>query len=907
MMGILLRPIRRRLALLAAPALILVGVALAGAQPSLGLTRGEASVEDIERMIARWNYAQAIPEALARTRSAGDRSTLARAHLLAARAFAVKGIEYRDAAARYEGVRHLGQAFSLEPTLKNEPDAAWLRANLATFRHPRALCLAALEEARRELEDNDRNPQAHFYLGMVYHFLTTSPEFSHSKAEQDSLRQQAVAAMAQAVRLNDRRYEYWAYYITVLINSGLADEARQAAQEMAEKCDMASGPTPASVAVPHVLAAAFLPGDEGRAHIRRQAEQSVGDGDLQLQAAMTWAAEDADLCREKLEFLLRNLDQGYLRLAPWRARTEMRALYRLAGLYSEAEELNNSLATYDRIIQLSPYYAEARFNRGVIYRLQAERAEGAEQRLALLRKAEREFAAQIDANWQDRYMAAREQLDQTRELMAELTRLIGPVPVAPSPQDVDTISSAPLTPQTVIDLPVTVGQGVGPLRLGAPADDVWRLLGEPHRVYRMDDGSARLDYQQTCYMDVLVSAVPERIHEIHLVKGFLGRTGEGIQLDMSLEEVLEQIGRPIETVDATAREISSLARGRDRILYRQLLGATVVASTYVDAARGVSYVFDKSDQLVQITLFSPDATLALTGPPVPGGREGDVGVDLAIRAPDIFAFLDDAQGWMLAARVHNLGRTPQSVDVSFFDGLAESGGQLIGQTDVFIEPGAKRAALIAWDPPAGSTYVQVMVDPDNLIAEDNEINNLAGRRITIQGDRAIHDQLLTDDIQMSFVNDPLLPGTWRAIDLVETREAWSAQRRTWRGQFPLREIGFQADGQTSLPNWTWTRGVVINRSNQTAARYEIRREQEDMLLFMEWKGEDYTIRHMRAPWLVLRREGGGLSGADGLAPAVFGPNLPAGAGGGIGPGGGRPGGGEEGGYGAGSFGEEVFY
>jgi len=89
--------------------------------------------EAIEGVIYRWNYEGAIPAAEALLSKAKDNVSRATAHLLLARALAIKGIEYRDAIACETGKKHILEAFALAPSLKNEPDVANLRAQLMVF------------------------------------------------------------------------------------------------------------------------------------------------------------------------------------------------------------------------------------------------------------------------------------------------------------------------------------------------------------------------------------------------------------------------------------------------------------------------------------------------------------------------------------------------------------------------------------------------------------------------------------------------------------------------------------------------------------------------------------------------------------------------------------------------------
>ncbi len=382
----------------------------------------EEEVERIERLTARWNFTEALASASALNGRARTDRERARALLLMAQAYGVQGIEYRDPAARYEGERRLTQAFALDRSLKDELGVAWLRANLATFRVPRSVAQRRLTEAENEVLANDKNAQAHFYLGLLHHFLAVSPEYAYTQTEQERERQLSIESLSESVKINPRSYEYWTYTITALFNAGRVEEARQATQTMMRQADLSPHRIPANASHPHVLAAAFLYGAEAPSYIRDMAQRYPGDVDLQLEAIQTQANENTDRYRQELESLVANIQEGRLTPPARRARVEMRALYRLAAHYSQHGRSRDALKAYDRIVELSPGYAEARYNRGVLFKSMAPGAQTLEERMVLLRKAERELEAQLALNWHDRYAQVREALDATKAQIEDCER-----------------------------------------------------------------------------------------------------------------------------------------------------------------------------------------------------------------------------------------------------------------------------------------------------------------------------------------------------------------------------------------------------------------------------------------------------------------------------------------------------
>ena len=52
---------------------------------------------------------------------------------------------------------------------------------------------------------------------------------------------------------------------------------------------------------------------------------------------------------------------------------------------------------------------------------------------------------------------------------------------------------------------------------------------------------------------------------------------------------------------------------------------------------------------------------------------------------------------------------------------------------------------------------------------------------------------------------------------------------------------------------TWTKGVVLDEINKTASKYEIKEIDGEKFMFFEWKSGDYTIRHKKPKYYVLKK------------------------------------------------------
>jgi beta-lactamase regulating signal transducer with metallopeptidase domain len=373
----------------------------------------ETAEQQIQRSIARWDFTRAIPAAEALLKQAPDDRARGRCHLLLAQAYGVWGVEYRDAVARDKGRQHLEQAFKLDPSLKQEMDVAHLRACLLAYRQSsKGEVNQALEDAQKEIKGNPRNAQAPYSLGMLHHVLATNSDFAYTKPEQDEERRLALESMAKAVELDPKRYEYWSYYVSALAYAGQKEEAKKAADRMMKESDLSQEKIPPSATCAYEILSALMDPEEGCAYVRAQAARDPSYAPLQFVAAERYAEKDP-VRYKMLTDLAARIASGDLRLPTWQARLELTVLYKLGVLHCQSGKLEKALEDYDRIISLSPYYAEVRLNRALVYRTLAERAATPEGKARLLEKAKNDFEAQLQYPWHDKVSDARERLNKT--------------------------------------------------------------------------------------------------------------------------------------------------------------------------------------------------------------------------------------------------------------------------------------------------------------------------------------------------------------------------------------------------------------------------------------------------------------------------------------------------------------
>jgi len=113
--------------------------------------------------------------------------------------------------------------------------------------------------------------------------------------------------------------------------------------------------------------------------------------------------------------------------------------------------------------------------------------------------------------------------------------------------------------------------------------------------------------------------------------------------------------------------------------------------------------------------------------------------------------------------------------------------------------------------------------------------------------------IIRDNIDLPFVNDPAVTGSWRSVDFVETPEAFSPRTRTWQNDLFLKELIFLPGGKSPSGWLTWTKGVVMHHGDKTASKYFIKEMDGRKYMFFEWKSGDYTIRHRKPSYYVLTK------------------------------------------------------
>jgi beta-lactamase regulating signal transducer with metallopeptidase domain len=117
---------------------------------------------------------------------------------------------------------------------------------------------------------------------------------------------------------------------------------------------------------------------------------------------------------------------------------------------------------------------------------------------------------------------------------------------------------------------------------------------------------------------------------------------------------------------------------------------------------------------------------------------------------------------------------------------------------------------------------------------------------------------IVDNVDYPFVMDFYTKGTWKSVDFVRDIENFNPDKKHWIwGELFLREMTFKNDGKVICKNGPstyeqkWTKGLVLGKT--TASKYTIKTINNSQYMFFEWKSGDYTIRHMKPSYYVLKK------------------------------------------------------
>ena len=135
---------------------------------------------------------------------------------------------------------------------------------------------------------------------------------------------------------------------------------------------------------------------------------------------------------------------------------------------------------------------------------------------------------------------------------------------------------------------------------------------------------------------------------------------------------------------------------------------------------------------------------------------------------------------------------------------------------------------------------------------------------------------IVDKLDYPFVNDPDLIGVWESVDFVKEVDQFQAEQE----HHPRKDLFWKnfvilPQGRTLQPGYTWTKGLILYSNDKTASRYVIKEIEGSQYMFFEWKSGDYTVRHQKPSWYVLKKIPLGTEQPmDSSSPSSLSPSTP---------------------------------
>ncbi|MCX8036805.1 MAG: hypothetical protein N3D11_07090 [Candidatus Sumerlaeia bacterium] len=367
-----------------------------------------------------------------------DSALSARAHWIKAAAYAHYQVEYRSEKYKEKLAAEKDLVRRLQPDLLAR-DLARLEILLAFHRPGAPLPQTVLEQMRRQLlAAESKNPATaaetqlsdpvHIYQ-MAHAYLTAARLLPEGReTERNSFCEHAERLFQKAAQMKPDCYEFAAYHLTALGTTERTDEALRLAQDILARFDGKVPFPPLGDRGPACLYAATLAMSDAK-----QAEQWL-DERVRRPAADAWVhyevtvarANDATSPTQQVrlwEDLLARMEAGEIPTPGTYLHAKASALYKLAHYQSREAAARtdpaqsrrgweNALATCDRLMQLSPHYAEVHYNRGIVLNVLAELADEPERSKTYRDAARKEFRLQMEHDWQGTAArAARAKLD----------------------------------------------------------------------------------------------------------------------------------------------------------------------------------------------------------------------------------------------------------------------------------------------------------------------------------------------------------------------------------------------------------------------------------------------------------------------------------------------------------------
>lgn len=125
----------------------------------------------------------------------------------------------------------------------------------------------------------------------------------------------------------------------------------------------------------------------------------------------------------------------------------------------------------------------------------------------------------------------------------------------------------------------------------------------------------------------------------------------------------------------------------------------------------------------------------------------------------------------------------------------------------------------------------------------------------------INEIQIKDNTNISFVDDKNVIGFWNSVDFVRNVADFKVGKKQWNETLYLKKYAFEPNGNLTAfygdKNLacllTWSKGVVIDKDDDSVSEYIIKTIDGDDYMFVEWKSGDYKFGGKVSGQYVLKK------------------------------------------------------
>lgn len=373
------------------------------------------------RYVAEENYTSAAAHLLQELEKHTDERERARIHLWLGLTYGSQAIDYPDYGwvAGTSATENLRKAFEMAPESFEASDAARIMAEMVSHGWARQDPKVALLEAEKKAEQTRRSVD-YYYAGVI---ARRQAQIAWAYSDTSALDRQVLSLMAKATALDPLRYENWAGYLRALMPVGLHDLAVQESPRMFAyfkplRTPLLYDPGPAATMLS--VGAGFDMESEQQ-FLKDLVKERPDDPYPRYQLALTAIETSPNLAIERFEDFLARVEDGTVKFKPREQGLKVSAMYKLAFLSVELKTLEDALAMYRKVKEISPTYAEVNNNIAAVLCSILDRSTtgslSASDRIRMLEEALEHVKLQQGYNYRGRIATKTEMMRQRIEGM----------------------------------------------------------------------------------------------------------------------------------------------------------------------------------------------------------------------------------------------------------------------------------------------------------------------------------------------------------------------------------------------------------------------------------------------------------------------------------------------------------